>query len=69
MAIDNNISTLLGARRENISEFARNIGISYTTAHALYNGQTKAISFELLSKLCYYFKLGPSEIFPYKPDR
>ena len=68
MAISNNISKLLGIRRENISEFARNINISYTTAHDLYHGKSKGITFDLMNRLCFYFGVGPCELFPYTPD-
>lgn len=67
MAFGNNISSLLGMRRENITEFSRQSGISYTTCHDLYHHKTKQITFELLDKLCQYFRVGPWELFPYTP--
>lgn len=68
MAIGNNISKLLEIRGENISKWARNMDINYTTAFDLYHARTKSISFDLLNKLCNYFGVGPGEIFPYMPD-
>jgi putative transcriptional regulator len=68
MPIGNNISMILGRRREKIREFARNTGISYTTANALYNAKTTAISFELLARLCAYFGVTPNDLFPYEPS-
>ena len=68
MAIRNKISTILGERRESISDFARNTGISYPTAHDLYHAKSKAISFELMNKICNYLQVGPSELFPWTPD-
>jgi len=69
MAIGNNIPALLESKGENISEFSRRLDIAYTTAHGLYHGTTKSISFGLLNKLCGHFGVGPSELFPYLPDK
>jgi putative transcriptional regulator len=69
MPIGNNISSLLEVRREKIRQFARNIDISYTAAFELYHARTTAVSFSLLNKLCEYFNLTPSEIFPYTPEK
>lgn len=68
MAIGNNISKLLEARKESISEFQRGMNISYTAAFALYHKKTTSITFSLLNRLCKYFGVGPGEIFPYTPD-
>lgn len=68
MAFGNEISTMLGRRRESIREFSRKSGISYTTCFDLYHARTKQISFELLDKLCKYFGVGPWDLFPYNPD-
>lgn len=65
MAFGNEISTLLGKRRESIREFSRNSGISYTTCFDLYHAKTKQITFDLLDRLCIYFKVGPWDLFPY----
>lgn len=67
--IGNNIAKLLEARKENISEFSRHADISYPAAFDLAKGQTKMITFDMLNKLCNYFGVGPSELFPYTPDR
>lgn len=68
MTIENRISELLGRRRESISDLARGAGISYAAAHALYHGTSKAISMEMLDKLCSYFGVQPGELFVYAPD-
>lgn len=65
MPIGNNVSQLLKTRQEKIRPFSRNIGISYTAAFDLYHANTSAISFELMDKLCSYFKVTPNELFPY----
>lgn len=64
MPIGNNIRILLDQRREKILTFSRNLGISYTTAFDLYHASTKAVSFELLDKLCQYFQVTSGEISP-----
>ena len=69
MAFGNNISMLLGARRESIREFSRKSGISYTTCFDLYHAKTKQITFDLLDRLCKYFGVGPWELFPYEPEK
>lgn len=68
MALGNNISKLLQIKGKNISDFSYEMHISYTAAFALYHNKTKSISFDLLNRLCKYFGVGPSEIFPYTPD-
>jgi DNA-binding Xre family transcriptional regulator len=68
MAISNNVSKLLEIKKKNISEFAYEMHISYTAAFALYHNKTKSISFDLMNRLCKYFKVGPGEIFPFTPD-
>jgi DNA-binding Xre family transcriptional regulator len=68
MALGNNISNLLKIKGENISEFAFGMHISYSAAFNLYHNKTSSISFDLLNRLCRYFGVGPSEIFPYTPD-
>ena len=68
MPFGNNISMLLGVRRESIREFSRKSGISYTTCHDLYHAKTKQITFDLLDRLCKYFEVGPWELFPYTPE-
>jgi len=69
MVIGNRISSLLGERRENISDFSRNAGISYPVAFNLYHGKGSGITWEIMNKVCNYFKLGPGEIFPWEPDK
>ncbi|NWJ94587.1 MAG: helix-turn-helix transcriptional regulator [Chloroflexi bacterium] len=67
MAFGNKISTLLGERRQSITDFSRRSGISYTTCYDLYHAKTKQITFDLLDRLCAYFEVEPWELFPYVP--
>lgn len=69
VALTNNIKVLVDTRGDNISEFSRNLGISYTTAFQLYHNKTKQITFDLMERLCAYFGVGPSELFPYIPNK
>jgi DNA-binding Xre family transcriptional regulator len=67
MPFQNNISRLLGERRESIKDLSRGTGISYPACHDLYHAKTKQISFELLDKLIQYFGVPMEEIFEYVP--
>lgn len=69
LAIGNNVKQLLDAKGESISQFSRTADISYTSAFDLYHGKTTQIKFEMLDKLCAYFGVGPSELFPYMPEK
>jgi putative transcriptional regulator len=66
--IENRISEMLGRRRESIQHLARGAGISYTAAHALYHDKTKAISMDVLDKLCGYFRCQPGDLFMWREN-
>ena len=68
MPIESRVSTLLGARREGITDLARGAGISRTTAHTLYYATATRVDFETLEKLCRYFGCGVGELLVYRPD-
>lgn len=68
MTVGNNIQTLLKLKGESIAQMGKALGVTYVTAHALYHNKTESIGFELMNKLCRYFGVGPSELFPYLPD-
>lgn len=67
--IENRISELLGRRRESITDLARGAGISYAAAHALYHGTTRAISLDVLDKLCGYFDVQPGDLLFYRASK
>jgi putative transcriptional regulator len=69
LVIESRVSELLGRRRESISDLARGAGISYAAAHALYHGTSKAISMEMLEKLCSFFGVQPGDLFVYVPEK
>jgi putative transcriptional regulator len=67
--IENRVSTLLGSKRASIRDLARDAGIAYGTAFALYRGNTTRIELDVLDKLCNYFGCTPCEVLAYKPER
>ena len=68
MPIESRVSTLLGARREGITDLARGAGISRTTAHTLYYATATRVDFETLEKLCRYFDCGIGDLLVYRPE-
>lgn len=66
--IGNRISTLLGERRESIKDLERGAKINYKTCFELYHAKHQQISFDVLNRLCRYFKATPNDLFPYIPD-
>ena len=67
MPIKIHLSRLLGEQKMNVSELARQIGISRYALHFLYHEQTKKISFGLLGKLCEALNVSVGEILEYVP--
>ena len=47
-----NLPVLLAERRMKVADVARETGMSKTTLHKLYNGQSTRIDFETIEKLC-----------------
>jgi transcriptional regulator with XRE-family HTH domain len=68
MTVGNNIKRLLELKGESIAQMGKALGVTYVTAHSLYHSKTESIGFELMNKLCKYFGVGPSELFPYLPE-
>lgn len=66
--IINNVSTMIGKRRLNISETAKIAGVDYNTVEGLYHDKTSGIKFETLNKLCYALECSVSDLFTYIPD-
>lgn len=59
----NRFSAILGARRIKISDISHETGISRTTLTALYYDKGKAISFDVLDKVCRCLDVQPSDLF------
>lgn len=66
--IRNRVSTLLGAKRASIRDLAREAGIAYPTAHTLYHGKEKGVSWGVLAKVCDYFGVQPGELLVHDHD-
>ena len=47
-----NLPVSLAERRMKVADVARETGMSKTTLHKLYNGQSTRIDFETIEKLC-----------------
>ncbi|MBO5385631.1 helix-turn-helix transcriptional regulator [bacterium] len=67
--IVNNISTMIGHRKTDISEVAKIANLSYNTVYNLYYDKTKGIDFETLNKLCYTLNCTVSDLIKYVPDK
>ena len=67
--IVNNISTIIGNRKTDISEVAKIANLSYNTVYNLYYDKTKGIDFETLNKLCYTLNCTVSDLIKYVPDK
>ena len=64
----NHISTLLGARRETISDLARVTGLSRVTVANLYHDNFEMIAGKTIIALCNYFQLPFHKIIEWQPD-
>lgn len=64
----NNVSTIIGNRRMDISETAKLAGVTYNTIYNLYYDKTSAISFKTLERLCYVLECTPNDLLKYIPD-
>lgn len=49
-------------------ELSKNTGINYQTLTKLYNGDNKAIQYEILNKLCFFLDCTPGDLLIYTPD-
>ena len=66
--IKNNVSTIIGKRKTNISETAKIAKVDYNTVYNLYYDKTKGIEFETMNKLCFALECTPGDLFTYIPD-
>ncbi|GAA5012350.1 helix-turn-helix transcriptional regulator [Acinetobacter puyangensis] len=63
-----NLPVLLAERRMKVSDLVRATGMSKTTLHKLYNGQSTRIDFETLEKICALLKVEVGDILIYKTE-
>lgn len=62
VSVNSRFAVLLGEKRMKISAVSRATGISRTTLTNLYYGNGQAISYDVLGKLCSFFKCGVGDI-------
>ncbi len=66
--IVNRVSALLGERRASIQDLARDAGLAYGTAFALYHDKVTRYDQDTLDKLCRYFGCDVGALLAYRPD-
>ncbi|RZG45328.1 helix-turn-helix domain-containing protein [Acinetobacter wuhouensis] len=57
-----NLPVLLAERRMKVADVVRETGMSKTTLHKLYNGQSTRIDFETIEKLCLLLDVEVGEL-------
>ncbi|WP_297213487.1 MULTISPECIES: helix-turn-helix domain-containing protein [Thermodesulfovibrio] len=62
------LSKLMGERKLKIADLARAIDVHRNTITLLYYEKAKRIDFEVLDKLCKFFKCKVEDILEYKED-
>lgn len=60
-----NLPVLLAERRLKVSDLVRMTGMSKTTLHKLYNGQSTRVDFETLDKICGVLDVEVGDILSY----
>ncbi len=60
--MDNNLSAILGERLIKVTQVAKDTGISRTTLTNLYYKRSKAISGDVLHKLCDYLNCSVGDL-------
>ena len=63
-----NLPVLLAERRMKVADVARETGMSKTTLHKLYNGQSTRIDFVTIEKLCLLLNVEVGELLKLQAD-
>lgn len=63
-----NLPILLAERRMKVADVARETGMSKTTLHKLYNGQSTRIDFETIEKLCVLLNVEVGDLLKIKQN-
>ena len=63
-----NLPVLLAERRMKVADVVRATGMSKTTLHKLYNGQSTRIDFETLEKLCVLLNVEVGDLLKFKKN-
>jgi putative transcriptional regulator len=62
MAIQSNLSTLMGKFRYNIQDVHERTGLARATVSSLYNDKATRIDFTTIEKLCLLFECGVEQL-------
>ena len=62
------LSKILGAKRINMSELAKQTGLSRNTIFLLYHEKSERIDFATMNKLCTALNCQPGDLLEYTPD-
>ncbi|HOA84354.1 MAG TPA: helix-turn-helix transcriptional regulator [Thermodesulfovibrio thiophilus] len=60
------LSRLMGEKKLKIADLAREVGVHRNTITLLYYERAKRIDFDVLDRLCQYFKCNVGDILEYK---
>ncbi|MGP4974404.1 helix-turn-helix domain-containing protein [Psychrobacter alimentarius] len=63
-----NLPVLLAERRMKVADLIRMTGISKSTVHKIYNGQTSRIDFDTMDKICEALDIEVGDLFTYVPN-
>lgn len=66
--IKNKLSEIMGKRRLNMAQVARNSNLTHVTVFRIYHNKTKTIELETLNKLCNTLNCRIQDIFEHIPD-
>lgn len=64
----NHFPIILAQKRLRVADVVRATGMSKTTLHKLYNGESVRIDLETLDKLCEFLDVQVGDIFEYAPS-
>ena len=67
--IKNKLSEIMGRRRMNMAEVAREAGLTHVTVFIIYQEKTKTIELETLDKLCNALNCRVQDIFEHVPNK
>ena len=67
--IKNKLSEIMGRRRMNMAEVAREAGLTHVTVFRIYHEKTKTTELETLDKLCNALNCRVQDIFEHVPNK
>ncbi|VBB06484.1 Hypothetical protein LUCI_1716 [Lucifera butyrica] len=69
MSLKCHLSRIMGEKRINISEVAKEAGIARNTVTALYHETAKGVTWDVLEKLCAALDCQPGDLLEYLPKK